>query len=109
MSSDPRSEKKDEIVKRGERDRSISHRTPRYYIEDIFDDFRRDLEDFMERCWGPPSSFPRFSSLSMRIPAFVENTRLPVCDIIDKGDKYELQVEVPGVEKEKIDVKAISI
>lgn len=32
--------------------------------------------------------------------------RTPLCDLVDKGDRYELQVEVPGIEKEKIDMKA---
>lgn len=32
--------------------------------------------------------------------------RLPACDMVDKGDKYELQLEVPGIDKDKIDVKA---
>jgi len=32
--------------------------------------------------------------------------RVPLCDMIDKGDKYEVQVEVPGIEKEKINVQA---
>jgi len=107
MSSESRPEKKDEIAKR-EEGRSISRRTPRYHIEDIFDDFRRDVEDLMERSWWPTSlsSFPRFPSLSWRMPAFDENIRMPVCDMVDKGDKYELQVEVPGIEKNKIDVKA---
>jgi HSP20 family protein len=27
-------------------------------------------------------------------------------ELADRGDKYELQVEVPGIEKEKIDVNA---
>jgi HSP20 family protein len=107
MSSESRPEKRDEVVKR-EEDKSISRRTPRYHIEDIFDDFRRDIEDFMERSWWPLSSpsFSRFPSLSWRLPAFAESSRIPVCDMIDKGYKYELQVEVPGIEKEKIDVKA---
>ena len=26
--------------------------------------------------------------------------------MIDKGDKYEIQLEVPGIEKEKVNVKA---
>lgn len=32
--------------------------------------------------------------------------RIPLCDMVDKGDRYELQVETPGIEKEKIDLKA---
>lgn len=75
-------------------------------MQDIFDDFRKDIEDFMERSWWPSSSFMRLPSLSLRAPAFGEDTRMAVCDVVDKGDKYELQVEVPGIEKDKIDVKA---
>ena len=26
--------------------------------------------------------------------------------MVDKGDKYELQLEIPGIDKDKIDVKA---
>ena len=33
--------------------------------------------------------------------------RMPIFDMVDKGDRYELKVEVPGIEKEKIKVKAI--
>ncbi len=36
----------------------------------------------------------------------VTDTRLPLCDVIDRGDKYEINLEVPGINKEKIDVKA---
>ena len=104
MSSDSGSEKK-EITKR-EEPRGISRRAPRHYMEDIFDDFRRDIEDFMERSWWPSSSFLTLPSLSWRAPVFREDIRMALCDVVDKGDKYELQVEVPGIEKEKIDVKA---
>jgi HSP20 family molecular chaperone IbpA len=34
-----------------------------------------------------------------RFPVFAELDReiiFPVCDMVDKGDKYELQLEVPG-------------
>jgi HSP20 family protein len=44
-----------------------------------------------------------------RFPVFAElerEIRLPVCDMVDKGDKYELQLEVPGIDKDKVDVKA---
>jgi HSP20 family protein len=26
--------------------------------------------------------------------------------MVDKGDKYELQLEIPGIDKDKVDVKA---
>jgi HSP20 family protein len=32
--------------------------------------------------------------------------RMALYELADRGDKFELQVEVPGIEKEKIDVKA---
>jgi len=32
--------------------------------------------------------------------------KLPLCDMIDKGKIYELQLEIPGIDKEKVDVKA---
>ena len=32
--------------------------------------------------------------------------RAPLCDMVDRGDRYELQVETPGIEKEKINIKA---
>ena len=33
-------------------------------------------------------------------------TRIPLCDIIDKGDRYIISLEVPGIQKDKIEVKA---
>ena len=33
-------------------------------------------------------------------------TRTPVCEIIDKGDKYIISLEVLGIQKDKIEVKA---
>ena len=36
----------------------------------------------------------------------VRDMRMALYDLIDKGERYELQVEVPGIEKEKVDVKA---
>ncbi|HEX7257043.1 MAG TPA: Hsp20 family protein, partial [Nitrososphaeraceae archaeon] len=32
--------------------------------------------------------------------------RIPLCDIIDKGDRYIISLEVPGIQKDKIEVKA---
>ena len=33
-------------------------------------------------------------------------TRIPLCDIIDKGDRYIISLKVPGIQKDKIEVKA---
>jgi HSP20 family protein len=71
------------------------------HIDGIFEDFRREME-------GMFHSWP-YSMADWRFPVFAEldrEIRLPVYDMVDKGDKYELQLEVPGIDKDKIDVKA---
>lgn len=78
------------------------------YEQDFFESFRQDMQNisnFMERAWSN-SMFPSFRSLSP-IDWFdrFTDTRLPLCDVIDRGDKYELKLEVPGIDKDKIDVK----
>ena len=69
---------------------------PLAYLDDIFENFRKEMESAL-RPWQ--SGF-RFPSL------FDGETRVPLCDMADRGDRYELQVEVPGIEKDKIDIKA---
>jgi HSP20 family protein len=67
----------------------------------IYENFRRDLE----RTFKPWS----MSSWDWEFPSIFgeeRESRLALCDLVDRGDKYELQVEVPGIEKERIDVKA---
>ncbi|MFZ0326016.1 MAG: hypothetical protein WBP64_02335 [Nitrososphaeraceae archaeon] len=64
VSSGSGSEKK-EITKR-EEPRGITRKALRYHLEDIFDDFRRDIEDFLETSWWPSSSFLNLPSLSWR-------------------------------------------
>ncbi len=36
----------------------------------------------------------------------MDRYKLPLCDVADKGDKYEVNLEIPGIDKDKIDVKA---
>ncbi len=73
---------------------------------DSFESFLRNIERNIERAFSPtwPSTFDwRFPSMPFGALAGV---RAPLCDMVDKGDRYELQVETPGIEKEKIDLKA---
>lgn len=70
---------------------------PRF--ENMFDNFRRDMEKMMTRPW----SFPTWDLPS---PFEARDMRMALYDLIDRGDKYELSLEVPGIDKEKIDVKA---
>ena len=66
----------------------------------VFDSFMREMERMMTRPWSLP--------LDWQLPSMFEarDMRVAMYELADRGDKFELQVEVPGVEKEKIDVNA---
>ena len=70
-------------------------------FENIFDDFRRDMERMMTRPWPFTMNWGDMPS-----PFEAREMRMALYDLVDKGDRYELQVEVPGIEKEKMDIKA---
>ena len=66
-------------------------------LDDVFKNFREEMEAAM-RTW---STSPWISSL------FDYNgIRIPLCEIVDRGDRYELHVELPGMSKEDVKVKA---
>jgi HSP20 family protein len=81
-------------------------------MDDIFGNFRKDIEDIMR----PWSSLSEPSLWDWRFPAASANEdyiddremilRTPIFDMVDKEDRYELKVEVPGIEKDKIKVIA---
>lgn len=82
-----------------ERSRALITR-PR--MDDIFENFRREMESMF-------SPLLPYSLSDWRIPIGLEvmgGERVPLCDMIDKGDKYEIALEVPGIDKEKVNVKA---
>jgi HSP20 family protein len=60
-------------------------------INGVFDEFRKEAFTMM-------NSWPGISLLG--------RTRVPLCDIVDRGNRYELHVEVPGIESDKIEVRA---
>jgi HSP20 family protein len=73
----------------------------RRHMDNIFEDFRTEMES-MFHPWP-------YSMTGWRFPVLADidrEIRLPLCDMVDKGEKYELQLEVPGIDKDKIDVKA---
>jgi HSP20 family protein len=79
-------------------------------MDDIFDTFRTDIEHMMDPLssssiwdWRFPSVF---RGRDQEEEADDMMVRMPIFDMVDKGDRYELKVEVPGIEKEKIKVKA---
>lgn len=72
-------------------------------FDDIFESFRRDMEDtFFATGW------PTLGTWKVPELGAESDTRFPLCDMIDKGDKYEISLEVPGIPKEKINIKASS-
>ena len=48
------------------------------------------------------------SSIQKLLPSLFEarDMRMALHELVDRGDKFELQLEVPGIEKENVDVKA---
>lgn len=81
------------------RDEEPREMMPRTGITSVFDNFMREMER-MTRPW----SFP----MDWQFPSIFEarDMRMALYELADRGDKFELQVEVPGIEKEKIDLKA---
>lgn len=68
-------------------------------FENLFETFRRDMEDVLSL---PNWTFPVTRN------GFVSDleSRLPLCDMEDLGDKYEITLETPGIPREKITIKA---
>jgi HSP20 family protein len=72
-------------------------------IDNIFDSFRNNIESIMDplSSWG---YFPSYSRLQMEQG---EGVRTPTYDMVDDGDRYKLIVELPGIDKDNIRVKAM--
>src|ERR687886_2390140 len=79
-------------------------------MNNIFDTFRRDIEDMMMPWSSSSSSLSPSSLWDWHFPSLPTSTednqdqimvRMPIFDMVDKEDRYELKVEVPGIEKEK--------
>ena len=88
-------------ISRKNKDTERREMTVRRPFDELFDNFRQEIEDaFFTPFTNPMRSFgiPRSMDLI--------DTRIPLCDIIDKGDRYTISLEVPGIQKEQIEVKA---
>jgi HSP20 family protein len=72
-------------------------------IDSSFDNFRNNIESIMDplSSWG---YFPSYSRLQIEQG---EGVRTPTYDMVDDGDKYKLIVELPGIDKDNIRVKAM--
>ena len=67
-------------------------------FDNIFENFRRDMEDVLS-----VPKWPFLGSGNRLVSDF--ETRLPLCDMEDLGDKYEIARD-SGIPKEKITIKA---
>ncbi len=76
-------------------------------MDNIFDTFRRDIEDTMMP-WSSSLWDWRVPSLSTTEEDDQDQTmvRMPIFDMVNKEDRYELKIEIPGIEKENVKVKA---
>lgn len=81
------------------KDREEESIVPRKF-ENMFDNFRKDMERMMVRPW----SFP----MDWNMPSLFEarDMRTAMYELVDRGDRFEVLAELPGIEKEKIDIKA---
>jgi len=97
--------RKDNISPVGEKSDSSINPLTNYY-SDFFENFRKNMQNIMEETW-PHSVFPTLKTFSpFDLVDRMTDTRLPLCDVTDKGDRYEIALEIPGIDKDKMDVKA---
>lgn len=76
--------------------RVLARRDPDTWFEEMnrwFDDFRRDFED---RFWGP--LWPATPEMRMRV-------RQPLVDLADMGREFVVRAELPGVNREDLDIR----
>ena len=79
-------------------------------MDDIFEDFRNNIESILNP-WSSSYLWHSPSKLKMGEEEEAEEKdeeirRTPLYDMVDKEDRYELEVELPGIERDKIHVKA---
>ena len=73
------------------------------HMDSIFDNFRNSIENMLDPSLSSWGYFP-----SSRRSNMEENeVRTPVYDMFDNGDRYEIIVELPGIDKDNIRIKAM--
>lgn len=90
-------ENKDKIMLRPKKKDQMTTRSPVDVWSDmdrLFDDFRSNFDDLF---WP--------YSQQGRIGFSTPQLRTPPMDIADKGDHYELRLEMPGIPKENVDIQ----
>lgn len=72
---------------------------PSRQFDTMFDTFRREMERMMVRPWSLPTEW--------EVPSLFEarDMRMAPYGLVDRGERFELKLEIPGIEKENISVK----
>lgn len=70
-------------------------------MNNIFDDFRNSIESMLNPSFSPWGYFPSASRIG------VDEIRVPVYDVVDRGNRYEVIVELPGIDKDNIRINAM--
>ena len=86
LSTESKKRRGGEVVERGQRD-------PWAEMDRLFSQFRSNFNDLFYR------NMPTFSETKN------ENVMSPLADVVDHGDRFEMNVELPGVSKDDIDVE----
>jgi HSP20 family protein len=88
------------------REENVDRKAIRRWGEEPFEVTRR-LDRVFQRFMDEfEDTFRTFPSMRWR-PVFPE-ARVPLCDVVDLGDRYSITMEIPGIEKEKIDISVDS-
>ena len=85
------------------RRRGETRSLPTRHMDTIFDNFRNSIESMLDPSLSSWGYFPSSSRYNME-----ENeVRTPVYDMSDNGERYEVIVELPGIDKDNIRIKAM--
>jgi HSP20 family protein len=93
----------------------LAQRSPTYLannLDKIFEDFRSSFNQLMTPIVTSPSYYDQFL-LSPLLPEWSQasthsthESRYPAIDVMDEGDSYTVTVELPGFNKENVDIQA---
>lgn len=93
-----RKEKEDKLaVQSSEKKGAITNMRPMDLwseMDRMFDSFRTNFDDLF---WPWGNRTPAY-------PAVLQN-RTPPMDVVDKGDHYEMKLEMPGIPKDNVDIQ----
>ncbi|NLE06455.1 MAG: hypothetical protein GX638_16845, partial [Crenarchaeota archaeon] len=65
-------------------------------IDDVFDDFRKSFDDIMTPFFPFPPEMEQWTKLP---------TRYAHIDLVDNGEHYTVTAELPGFNKDQVDVQ----